>query len=138
MHFNVFSPGVKHGVASEVDAAHVVVEDADLIHDGNAQVLQNSLEPYGLTHSDCRTHVFGFCARQRDCRLLLAAPGNRSTTEGEYETGCRSSVLLVACPVRVCVSFESIGRVRTRSRSEVEGSRLFGRIGNIPLDLKVF
>ena len=28
--------------------------------------------------------------------------------------------------------------VKTRSRSEVEGSRLFGRIGNIPLDFRVF
>ena len=28
--------------------------------------------------------------------------------------------------------------LRSRSRSEVEGSRLFGRIGNIPLDFKVF
>ena len=62
VHFNVFSPGVKHGVASEVDAAHVVAEDADWIHDGNAQVLQNSFEPYGLTRSDCRAPVFGFCA----------------------------------------------------------------------------
>ena len=28
--------------------------------------------------------------------------------------------------------------IKTRSRSEVEGSRLFGRIGNIPLDFRVF
>ena len=33
---------------------------------------------------------------------------------------------------------EAMNLSRTRSRSEVEGSRLFGRIGNIPLDLKVF
>ena len=63
VHFNVFSTGVKHGVASEVDVAHVVAEDADWIHDGNAQVLQNLLEPYGLTCSDYRAPVFGFCAR---------------------------------------------------------------------------
>ena len=111
VHFNVFSPGVKHGVASEVDAAHIVAEDADRMHDGNAQVLQDSLEPYGFASNDCRAPVFGFCARQRDCRLLLAALGDRSTAEGEYETGCRSSVRSVACPVRVRVSFESNGRV---------------------------
>ena len=48
MHFNVFSSGVKHGVVSEVDAAHIVVKDANRIRDGNAQVLQNSLEPYNF------------------------------------------------------------------------------------------
>ena len=41
VYFNVFSSGVKHGVASEVDAAH-------RIRDGNAQVLQNLLEPLYL------------------------------------------------------------------------------------------
>ena len=30
------------------------------------------------------------------------------------------------------------GRTTTRSRSESEGSRLFRRIGNIPLDFRVF
>ena len=83
MHFNVFSPGVKHGVASEVDVAHVVAEDAYWIHDGNAQVLQNSLEPYSFASSDRRTPVFGFRARQCDYRLLLAALGDRSTAKGE-------------------------------------------------------
>ena len=43
VHFNVFSSGVKHGVASEVDVAYIVAKDANRIRDGNAQVLQNSL-----------------------------------------------------------------------------------------------
>ena len=38
--------------------------------------------------------------------------------------------------VRVQAYIQSVGE--TRSRSEVEGSRLFGRIGNIPLDFRVF
>ena len=45
VHFNMFSSGVEHGVASEVDAAHIVVEDANKVRNGNAQVLQESLEP---------------------------------------------------------------------------------------------
>ena len=36
VHFDMFSSGMEHGVASEVDAAHIVAEDADRIHDGNA------------------------------------------------------------------------------------------------------
>ena len=32
------SSGVKHGVVREVYAAHVVAEDTDRSHDGNAQV----------------------------------------------------------------------------------------------------
>ena len=67
MHFNVFSSDVKHRVASKVDAAHIVAEDAngirDGIRDGNALVLQNSLEPYGFTSGDCRAPVFGFRAQ---------------------------------------------------------------------------
>ena len=62
VHFNVFSLSVKHRVASEVDAAHIVVEDADRIHDGNAQVLQNSLEPYSFASGNCSAPVFGFRA----------------------------------------------------------------------------
>ena len=42
---------------------------------------------------------------------VATAPGDRSTVEGEDETGCRSSVCLVACLVRVCVPFKSNGRV---------------------------
>ena len=118
VHFNVCSSGVKHGVASEVDAAHIVVEDAVRILDGNAQVLQDSLEPYGFAGGDCRAPVFGFRARQCDGWLLLATPGDRSTAEGENESGCGSSVRFVACPVRVCVSFKSNGRVRLDTMPE--------------------
>ena len=42
MHFNVFSSGVKHGVAREVYAAHIIVEDADRIHDGTAAPLYSA------------------------------------------------------------------------------------------------
>ena len=86
MHFDIFSAGVKHGVASEVDAAYIVAEDVNRIRNGNAQVLQNALEPYGFTCDDCRASIFGFRARQCDCQLLLIAPGDRSTVEGEYES----------------------------------------------------
>ena len=63
MHFNVFSSGVKHRVVSEVDVARIVAEDANRIRDGNAQVLQNLLDPYGFASGDCRAPIFGFYAR---------------------------------------------------------------------------
>ena len=63
VHFDMFSSGVKYGVVSEVNATHVVTEDANRIRDGNAQVLQDSLEPYGFAGGDCRAPVFGFRAR---------------------------------------------------------------------------
>ena len=80
MHFDMFSPGVEHGVASEVDVSHIVAKDANGIRKGNAQILQDALEPYGFACSDCRASVFSFRARQCDCRLLPTAPGDRSTT----------------------------------------------------------
>ena len=111
MHFDMFSSGMEHGVASEVDVAHIVVEDVNRIRKGNAQILQDALEPYGFACGDCRASVFSFCARQCDCRLLLTTPGDCSIAEGEDESGCRSSIRFVACPVRVCVSFESNGHM---------------------------
>ena len=32
VHFDMFSSGVEHGVLSEVDGAHIVVDDANRIH----------------------------------------------------------------------------------------------------------
>ena len=43
VHFDMFSSGVKHGVASEVDTAQIVAEDANVIRTGNAQVLHDAL-----------------------------------------------------------------------------------------------
>ena len=63
MYFDMFSSGVKHGVASEVDAAHIVAKDANRIRNGNAQVLQDSPEPYGFADGDYCALVFGFRAR---------------------------------------------------------------------------
>ena len=80
VHFNMFSSGVEHGVASEVDTAHIVTEYANRICRGNAQILQDALEPYCFACVDCRASVFSFRARQCDCRLLPTAPGDRSTT----------------------------------------------------------
>ena len=92
VHFDMFSSGVKHGVASEVDVAHMIAEDANRIRKGNAQILQDAVEPYSFVGGDCHASVFSFRAPQCDCRLLLTAPGDRSTTEGEDESGCRSSI----------------------------------------------
>ena len=39
VHFDMFSSGVKHGVAREVYATHIVAEDTNRIRNGNAQVL---------------------------------------------------------------------------------------------------
>ena len=115
----MFSPCVEHGLGSEVDAAHVVAEDVNRIRKGNAKVLQDALEPYGFACGgcrasvfSCRASVFSFRVGQCDCRLLLVAPGDRSTAEGEYKLGCRTSVRFVACPVYICVSFKSNYRVR--------------------------
>ena len=83
----MFSLGVKHKVASEVDVAHTVAEDTNGIRKGNAKILQDALEPDGLTRGNRCAAIFGFCARQRDCRLLLAAPGDRSNPKGEDEFG---------------------------------------------------
>ena len=61
MYFDMFSSGVKHGVASEVDVAHIVAEDANRIRKGNAQVLQDALKPYDFAGGDDRASIFGFC-----------------------------------------------------------------------------
>ena len=108
---SLFSPSMEHVVVSEVDATHVVAKDVNGIHKGNAQILQDALEPYNFACGDCRSSVFSFCARQCGYRLLLSAPGDRSTAAGEDESGCRSSIRFVTCPVHVCVSFESNGRM---------------------------
>ena len=62
MHFDMFSPGVENGVASEVDVAHIVVEEANGIRKGNAQILQYALEPYDFACGDCRAFVLSFRA----------------------------------------------------------------------------
>ena len=36
VHFDMFSPGVENGVVSEVDAAHIVAEEANGIRKRNA------------------------------------------------------------------------------------------------------
>ena len=88
VHFDVFSSRMEDGVQSKVDVAHVVVEEANGIRNGNAQILQYALEPYGFACGDCRAPVFGFRARQCDCRLLLTTLEDRSAPEGEDESGC--------------------------------------------------
>ena len=85
--FDMFSPVVEHEVASEVDAAHIVAEDANRIRKGNTKILQDALEPYGFIEGNCRASIFDLRARQCDCRLLLAAPGDRSNPKGEDEFG---------------------------------------------------
>ena len=36
VHFDMFTPGVEYGVASEVDATHIVAEDVNGIRKGKA------------------------------------------------------------------------------------------------------
>ena len=78
VNFDMFSSGVKHGVVSEVDTAHIVAKDVNRICKGNAQILQDALEPYGFACGgcrasvfSCRASVFSFRVGQCDCRLLL-------------------------------------------------------------------
>ena len=52
VHFDMFSPGVENRVASEVDVAYIVVEEANGIRKGNAQILQCALEPYSFACGD--------------------------------------------------------------------------------------
>ena len=89
VHFDMFSPGVEHGVASEVYAAHIVAEQENGNRKGNAQILQYALEPYIFACGDCRASVFSFYARQCHCQLLVTALGDRSIAQGEEESGCR-------------------------------------------------
>ena len=72
MHFNMLSAHVKHRVLSQMNTTHVVAVKENLIRDG-------------FTCGDDRAPLFGFCARQCHCRLLLVAPGDSSTVEGEDE-----------------------------------------------------
>ena len=58
----MFSPSVENGVASEVDVAHIVVEEANGIRKGNAQILQYALEQYGFACGDYHASVFSFRA----------------------------------------------------------------------------
>ena len=111
VHFDMFSPGVEHGIASEVDVTHIVADNVSGIRKGNAQILQDAFELYGFACGNCRASVFSFRAQQCDCHLLLTAPRDRSTAEGKNESRCGSSVRFVSCPVRVYVSFESNGRI---------------------------
>ena len=69
---------MEHGVASEVNAAHIVAEEANGIRKGNTQILQYALEPYDFACGDCRALVFSFRARQCDYRLLFVAPRDHS------------------------------------------------------------
>ena len=110
VHFDVLSLSMKQWVPRQVNATHVVGVEEDQISDGNVQILENPLESYKFTCDNCRVPMSGLCARECDCRLLLTAPRNRSIAEGEDE--CGSSVRFVARPIRICVSFESNGRVR--------------------------
>ena len=77
-----------------MNTAHVVVVKGSRILDGNAQILQYPLEPYGVTCGHRRAPVFRLCARKSDGWLLLATPGYCSTTEGEnkYEVDLLSAL----------------------------------------------
>ena len=107
MHLNVLSLSVEYWVLSHVDVAHVVALQENKILDGNAKILQYSFEPNGFTCNDGHVPVFGFCARQCDCRLLLTTPRYGSAAEGEHESRCGSSVGFGTDPIDIGVPFES-------------------------------
>ena len=86
VHFNMLRARVEHWVPSKINFAHVVTVKENWILDGNAQILQASFYPHGFTCGDCRAPVFGFCAQQCDCQLLLVAPVYGATAEGEDES----------------------------------------------------
>ena len=100
----MFGPGVEHGVTSEVDVAHIVAEDVNGIRKGNTQILQDALEPYSFTCDDCRNSVFSFRARQCNCQLLLATPGNRGAPKLKRKTRCIPMIIEISDPINICVA----------------------------------
>ena len=74
---------VEHRVPSQVDIVDVVAEKGSRILDGNAQILQYPLEPYGFTCSHRCAPVLSLGARKSDDWLLVATPEYGSTTEGQ-------------------------------------------------------
>ena len=106
VHFYMLCACVEHRVPSQMNIAHVVAVKGNQILDGNAQILQYPLELYGFICCHRRAPVFGLCARKSDGWLLLATPGDGSTSEGEDKTRSSSSIGFVASPVGICVPFE--------------------------------
>ena len=114
VHFNMFRACVEHWVPSQMNTAHVVEVKGNPIFDGNAQILQYPLEPYGFTGSHDHAPVFGLCARKCNSRLFFATPRDDSTFEGENKFGGRLSIGLIAGLVGNCAPFELNWRGRLK------------------------
>jgi hypothetical protein len=104
VHLDVLRPCVKNKVLRELNAAEVVTIDHRRIRHLLMQVLEQSLNPDGFARRDSHASIFHFRARQCYCRLLLTAPRDRDTPDGERVSGRGSSIGSVASPIRIGVA----------------------------------
>ena len=87
VHFDMLCACVEHWVLSQMNIAHVAAVKGNHILDGNAQILQDSLQPNGFTCSHNHAPVFSLYARKCNNWLFLIALGDGFTSKGEEETG---------------------------------------------------
>ena len=104
VHINVLSSGVEDGILRKLDVAKVVAVDRRRIGHLLLQILKEPLQPNGCACGDNRSSVLSFVARQCNCRLLLTAPRDRNTLDGERVSRCGSAIGGVASPISIGVA----------------------------------
>jgi hypothetical protein len=104
MHLDVLRPCVKDRVFRELNAAKVVAMDCRRFRHLLMQLLEQALNPDGFTCRDSRASIFRFRARQCYYRLLLTAPRDRGTPDGEHVSGRGSAIGGIASPIGIGVT----------------------------------
>lgn len=98
---DVLAASVKRVTVSKFDSALIVDVENRGVGLCESELLEKVAKPDDFARCMADSHVFGFHARERDCRLFLRVPSEDSTCEDEGVAGNRAAVVFVACPVGV-------------------------------------
>ena len=119
VHFDVLSPGVEHGVASEVDAAHIVAEDANGIRKGVGE--------WG-GHQCGRDHLT-FCCGGRTCVWKIE---NKIRTKRERDTHTQRGITLLS---KVCATVTNEQQQQQPFQKVTKSLYIVTHLGQLPFML---
>ena len=128
----VLRPGVVDGISTQGNGSLIVLENRCRCRLGVTELGEKLAEPQSLFSGLSGGEVFGFGRRKRDGRLLLAQPGDRSTTEHKNVAGGRLAIDSVSSPIGIAVT-EETKTISLSGKSNPEINSTF-KVANYTLD----
>jgi hypothetical protein len=112
INLHMFGALMLNGVGEEVHNTDVVAVDESASRRRSLELMEQLVQPGGLSHAVGDSAVLGFRAGPRDDRLSLGRPGHKVVPDEHRVAGRRATTVQISNPISVGVDDEvGAGRV---------------------------